>query len=131
MALPGATSQDHTPIIQGYYSVLTNFNGACDFLSDSVLFLVTGVGVTGSQGLEIFPQPAYAQITVRAVVPYGRDLMLRMYDQVGRMVKNEIWRAGNVQHVIDVERFASGTYILELRGPEGDVVDRRSVSVLR
>ncbi|MFZ1331726.1 MAG: PQQ-dependent sugar dehydrogenase [Flavobacteriales bacterium] len=129
--VPGATDQEFTPLIQGYYSVLTNFNGACDFESDSVLFLVTGVGVTGSQGLEIFPQPAYSQLTVRAVVPYTKDLKLRMYDQVGRMVQDDTWRASNTQHVIDVEQFASGTYVLELRGPEGEIVDRRSVSVLR
>ena len=129
--VPGATAQDFTPMIQGYYSVITNFNGVCDFVSESVLFLVTGVGVTGSQGLEIFPQPAYSQITIRAVVPYSKDLDLIMYDQVGRMVKEQVWRAGTLQHSIDVVQFASGTYILELRGPEGEIVDRRSVSVLR
>lgn len=128
--LPGATTQNFVPSIQGYYSVLTTFNGVCHFESDSVLFLVTGVGMTGSQGLRVYPQPAFGQITIKAVVAYDKDLTVKMYDQFGRMVTRGTWKAGKDQHCVEVGNFSSGTYVLELRGPDGEVVERRSVSVL-
>jgi surface protein len=65
----------------------------------------------------IFPNPTGGQVTVRYAVPAAQEVVLRLYDTLGRQVRTLVRgrRAGRQEVQVDVSGLPSGTYLVQLR----------------
>jgi hypothetical protein len=83
-------------------------------LSDATV--VERGAVTEPQLLGTFPNPARGHATVRFAVPEGQNVILRMYDVLGRKVRTlaEGKLEGRQDHQVDLTSLTSGTYFLRL-----------------
>jgi hypothetical protein len=83
-------------------------------------------GVTEVELLGTYPNPTRSRVTVRFAVPERQEVMLHLYDILGRQVRTV--RDGDVQGrremQVDLSGLASGTYFLQLEA-NGAILTRK------
>jgi len=72
--------------------------------------------VSGTYSLEVTPNPAVDYSEIRWNAPRGEDVMVRIVDNTGRVIRSEEQvSTGSGTLRIDAREIASGQYIVELR----------------
>lgn len=70
--------------------------------------------------MKIYPNPANDKITIEN--PYGQTFTLRIYDLMGKVVKNEIIPSDKKQ--IDLQELCNGVYVLEFSSAEKNMQEK-------
>lgn len=88
--------------------------------------IVVQRGVEEVELLETYPNPTSRQATIRFALPDRRDVMIHLYDILGREVRTVISdkKRGRHEHRLDLRGLASGMYVLQLKAG-GEVVTRK------
>jgi glucose/arabinose dehydrogenase len=111
--IPGATEASYVPEVGGDYQVRVNFSTLCNLISDTLIFIATGVDERTVSGLALFPQPAKDRVIIERA--YANDVAgLSVFDAVGRMVFTATWTKGQRQMEVDVATFPVGSYVVRL-----------------
>ncbi|MDB5283879.1 MAG: BNR/Asp-box repeat protein, partial [Bacteroidota bacterium] len=114
--IPGANSQNYTPLQSGDYSVQVGDGGICSSISSATTVTVITTDMpllsTDNKAIRLFPNPVSGQLTV-----IGDDLnnvkSVQIYDMIGGVVINELVREGN-EVKINVSSLSNGVYLLRL-----------------
>jgi len=70
--------------------------------------------------MKIYPNPANDKITIEN--PYGQTFTLRIYDLLGKVVKNEIIPSDKKQ--IDIQDLCNGVYVLDFSSAEKNMQEK-------
>jgi len=115
--IPGATSQTYLPTQSGNYRVDVSLANGCIAQSDDFAYVILPANPGENDiGLTVFPNPASTQLYVLFAAKSAVNVNLSLINAIG---KNEytdktVLTQGNFSTLIDVSRFAPGTYILKL-----------------
>ncbi len=108
------------------YTVTAPISGAT---RDYTVIIDQEVGIddlAGLQSLDIYPNPTDAGVIIDLAMDRGTELQLTVTDLAGRTLQTSVLPAlaGRQQVRLDLGGFASGTYLVTLRGAEGSVTRR-------
>lgn len=112
----GATGQVFTPTVDGtYYVVVTDQNGCASDSSNLVPIIANGIMEDNVADLKMWPQPAREKVTVSWMQEQHTDLLVRVWDQTGRMIFQEEIAAepGLKELEISMENWVDGLYWLQ------------------
>ncbi|MEY3397828.1 MAG: hypothetical protein RL220_422 [Bacteroidota bacterium] len=107
--IPGANSQTYEATEDGLYSVMITLEG-CYQYSEEIDFTYIGVDELSSEFIRIFPNPSSGSVNI--VPAFSEKYNLTMIDASGSTVF--ILNNCTGQQIIDVSRFASGLYEVQL-----------------
>ncbi len=129
VAIPGATSQDYTPMQNGFYSVVVTNAAGCE--ASSAVFDVIGLIIneifTNGSAFGITPNP----LVTSSVVLLDKNTaaeFLTITDVQGRIIR-EISLAGNHQVTLDRKDFAEGMYFISVLNAGHDLIARNKLIV--
>lgn len=120
--IPDATEQDHTPLVNGTYTVVTTDANGCTATSAPYFFGSTSVPDASPTQLSIYPQPVS---DVLFVVGLESDSRYRLIDGQGRLVQEG--RLPGTNEEIDVRASAPGMYVLHVISPDGGHSEHRII----
>lgn len=111
--VPGENSQTFTPTTNGSYALVVNDGGCID---TSACYTITGIGFDelAQYGINLYPNPATAQLTVE--VPVNLVSVVRLYSIQGEIVR-EVQIVDN-RTLIDVSDLGSGVYAVHFVSQE-------------
>lgn len=121
--IPGATSQNYTPLQSGYYLVrITDQFGCVYMYSKDVNFTVaSGLAENADlSGLSVFPNPASGIISIANTSLLGTDFRVQVLDVMGNVLVTE----KNVS-ALDLSGFANGVYLIYFATDNGIRADRK------
>ena len=89
--------------------------------------LITNSGAMGlthdaaNAGGSLYPNPAAAQVTLRAELPTAGPVALTLRDALGRVVLTRQWSAaaGQLDAPISVQHLPAGVYVAQIQTPDG------------
>lgn len=115
--IPGATSQQYSPVITGNYSVEVSYSNGC--MATSLPFPITIVGSKDevhSNEFELYPNPAEKQITIFTGKVFHVNVKISIINKLGQIVKEFTENASpeNFIKVIDIADLSSGIYFVIL-----------------
>ena len=70
--------------------------------------------------MKIYPNPANDKVTIEN--KWGQSVLLKIYDLLGTVVKNEIIHGDNKQ--INVEDLSNGVYVLEFTSKDESLQEK-------
>ncbi len=111
-----ATGQTFVPEVGGNYQVRVNFGTPCNLISDTVVFIATGLVEQNGTGVAIYPQPAKDRVIIERVAT-AEASELRIFDVLGRVVFSSTWTKGQRQMDVDVAAIPVGTFVVSISGP--------------
>ncbi len=120
--IPDATAQDHTPLVNGNYTVVTTDENGCSATSDPYFFGSTQVLDPWHTKPAIFPQPV-SDVLIVVGVPHGS--FYRLLDGQGRLVQEGRMQGQRAE--IDVRSSAPGMYVFHLLSPDGSHSEHRVI----
>ncbi|MEM7036196.1 MAG: T9SS type A sorting domain-containing protein [Bacteroidota bacterium] len=125
--IPGATSQSYTPQQNGQYAVVVTNAEGCSGTSDPFPFTFVSVAAEmESLDMQLFPNPASAQVGVRLtgnMLEGGRIVAMDMTGKVLTAVPVAPW-TGRQEINLQVRQWAAGMYLLKLESEETVLVKR-------
>ncbi len=122
--IDGAIDATFTPTEAGDYTVqVTDANG-CVSASSNVISFTTDIEPLNSTVLTVYPNPAYEQLFLKGDVISAGNYETIIYNAFGQVVLSAI----NTQ-VIDVATLAAGMYVVGVKTPEGNFINRK-ISVI-
>jgi PKD repeat protein len=117
----GATSQNYTPVSNGYYyTIVTDINGCTD--TSNVINLTTvGVDENSSNSLfSIFPNPTNGDVTITFSKAIDNGL-LKIENAIGQLVYNEVInQAANSTKTMDLTKYAMGVYFIIIKDHDAE-----------
>ncbi len=117
-AITNATAQSYTATQDGIYKVRVTGSNSCYNESDDINHTLTDINeVITENGIQLFPNPANGIVNIR-FNESDKDLMLRIYDQSGRIVYNQTLGTVNKNATVSVNinSLANGIYKLNVTG---------------
>jgi len=100
---------------------------------DSTLAIITGLqdipDLPAFPELLVYPNPTSGQITIEFPEPVEADLVLTLFNDLGRQVKRQVLSAGQQQYLLSMEDLARGVYFFEVWDGEGSRGNGRVVKV--
>lgn len=125
--VPGATSATYVPAASGNYRVEVWDENGCSGTSNNIEFTWTGIADLGEvYNVEIWPNPTRDVVYIKA--DFGKQLRveLSLKDVAGRdiMQKEVLSSTSVINRSFNIESLSMGMYVLELRTPEGVVIER-------
>lgn len=103
------TGKTFTVTEAGVYKAAGTAEGCQGEFSDGVNVVITGLEDLSNDGIEVFPNPAEKNLTIRCQ-PQSH---IRIVDVTGKEQINEVTWAS--ESVIDVSSFAAGVYVIAIR----------------
>lgn len=120
--IPDATEQEHTPLENGTYTVMTTDANGCSAISDPFFFGSTGVQQGATPLTRVWPQPVDEVLFISGI---GAGSTYRLMDARGSVLLNGRALANDVQ--LEMGRFSAGPYILVVQHLEGGVEGHRVI----
>ena len=112
--ISGATQQDYSPLINGYYFVIVTNDSNCSTKSDSVLFAKVGVNTINYSNISITPNPSNNGIfNIKGLPPHAE---IRVMDMVGKELFYSIKR--DLNGIINLSSYGSGSYFISIKSDE-------------
>jgi len=108
-SISGATAQNYTALVSGYYNVYVTDANGCSNQSDSVYIISTGINSSSVSGLTIAPNPTNG--IVRILSSTNENYEVIIFNAIAQVVYNKISNDG----VIDVTELAEGVYTLIIK----------------
>jgi len=122
----GATSQTHTPIFNGDYTVIINDANGC--YNASVIYNITGIGISeehASDDILLYPNPTTGKFTVSSAQGAKTNAVLLLYDITGRAVFRQ--EVTSNQQQVDVSSLTEGLYLWKLSDKQGTATSGKLV----
>ncbi len=120
--IPGATDQVYMPATSGdYYVIVSDLETGCPSLpSNTINFLMTGIGLTGMEGLvSVYPNPFREKITISYIMQESGFVNISLFDTFGKEVSvirdAEQQIAGKHQVEMSAGNLNSGVYIIKIQ----------------
>jgi len=108
-AIPGANTQNWTPLVNGNYSVAITDGNGCSSQSLPVYYGTVGIGDATDLALRLYPQPVEDALRVEGLVA---PAPARLLDARGRLAWQGTLAPGSA--TVPMGSLATGTYVLEL-----------------
>jgi hypothetical protein len=73
----------------------------------------------------VFPNPFGSNISVEVVCHQNEDVIFRLYNPTGKVIKMSYWKLVNGMNKIildNLERLTAGTYLIELNTPDEETL---------
>jgi hypothetical protein len=114
VVIPNATSQTYTPTQPGTYFVTTSV-GACKYASN-LITIVSVTEATNFAKVDVFPNPATDNITVKVDLLSPQTVVLNLVDVLGRRIMQTTNgnKASTYQFNISVKDLSPGMYFLNI-----------------
>jgi hypothetical protein len=77
------------------------------------------------------PNPFYTSVTLDVTCEYNRHIIVRMYDEAGKIIKMLSWyvmKGSNVTSINDLHILSTGQYFLDIIDTDGTVLFNTSLS---
>jgi len=114
--IPGATNQSYIATADGYYTVVVYSEYGC-YATTTIYIEGTGIVVTDSSPfVSVYPNPGDGKFNLRLKVP-SKNTNVRIYNYQGNIILNQpiSIRAVALNQSIDISKFPSGCYVLEIQ----------------
>ena len=114
--ISGANSMSYTASASGVYSLVVTDTNGCTATSDTLNFIFVGITNPGGDwsDLSLFPNPARGEFKIRTGAPISYGLTVSIHDLAGRKVYEQSMPELAQEAVYDIQRFAPGTYMVEV-----------------
>ena len=124
-AISGATNQIYTPAQNGYYWSVVTLNGCSSGDSNHLFRLKAGE----SNRYNVFPVPNNGEFTVSVMTPDDQVFTIQIFDQVGHKIYDQpgVRINGEFKQSINLQPVNTGTYMVVIRGKDGNVIKRFSI----
>jgi PKD repeat protein len=122
----GATSQSHTAIVAGNYTVEVYSAAGCGS-GQSGPVVITGISANGvTDYFSIFPNPSDGHFQLTFSVGSESDYVLEIHDMFGQIIYTETLKhfSGTYSKEIDLSIYARGVYSIRLKSNDGETVIR-------
>jgi hypothetical protein len=87
---------------------------------------VTSLPTNLVQSFILYPNPTKDKIAVGFEgITIADDYQIHIYDQLGRLCKDGVLKAGNQGVVVDVNSLADGMYVLKIQNDKGEMLTRK------
>jgi len=120
--IPGATNQTYTVSANGDYAVVVTQNG-CSDTSNCITVSNVGMNEFEIKGISVYPNPTHNKFIISSDNSF-QNASLQLLNALGQVVYKQEDISGVVLEV-DISKFATGLYTLELR--DGNQVSRVKV----
>ncbi|WP_291721943.1 T9SS type A sorting domain-containing protein [Bernardetia sp.] len=117
-----------TPIVDGNYSAIVTYDTGCSTQTRTVFFTVPEDPVTGedeelAKAFRIYPNPSNG--TFRIELGEVKDeVTITVMDALGRVVKTDVIPALSDSYSLNLARFASGAYTIQLKTEKGIIIKK-------
>jgi glucose/arabinose dehydrogenase len=127
-SLAGATNQSVTPVLSGFYHVISTVNTGCQLSSDTVWFSPLGVEDIGrdGRGLVARPNPAHEELVIDGPLAIGGRL--EVIDAAGRVFITQRVGANGPQRLA-TGALAEGAYLVRALAADGTLIGQLPVMV--
>lgn len=109
----GATNQSLVPPSNGFYYVIHTSDAGCVSAASNSVLIAASVNDAVLGGLSIYPNPMMDQVTLSWTDAQATVTEVRLYDAVGRLVREMAPSAGGSSVTLSVTDLPAGGYILE------------------
>lgn len=113
-AIPGATSQSYTPVINGSYAVVVQVNNCTD-TSECIEVTVINVDEKSSGTINIFPNPVEDFLYI---LGFDKPVSIEVYDVRGKKIK-QLACPAQEKLVVDMQTLEYGAYFVKIISPTG------------
>ncbi len=123
VAIPGATGQVYAPVETAHYFDIVTVNGCASDTSNTIYFLMEGIGEGDHGGISLYPNPARGSFTILTA---GKQLSvsgIRIMAMTGERVAKFTFRPHSSLHglKVDVSGLAPGIFLLEILTDTGSL----------
>lgn len=121
VAVSGETNQSFTPLLNGSYAVILNYNGCTDTTGCQSIFNV-GLNENASTSLTLYPNPAqdHLQVTCSQIIT-----KCQIFDITGKVISNYLHTKLKTE-ILDISTLKAGNYILEIQ-TENETIRRKFI----
>ncbi|MCB9234097.1 MAG: T9SS type A sorting domain-containing protein [Bacteroidia bacterium] len=122
-AVPGATNQSFTPVVNGTYAVIMNKNNCTEDTSACTTVIVLGTApLQAGLSVKVYPNPARSQVKVdlSQVIENGTLELLSLQGQ--RLQQVSFTRQSVVE--LDLNQLATGVYFVRITTPTGHALQK-------
>lgn len=123
--IAGATNAWYVPTQSGNYTVAVVTSFGCNEVSDPFSVTLTAVQVAQAGRMEVYPNPANAQVTIQLPNPMG-TMEARILDLNGKMMVSAQFAGSTLE--MNTQSLPAGFYLLQVQGQ--DFVATQKVQVL-
>jgi hypothetical protein len=81
--------------------------------------VVTGIVKDPEQQFSVFPNPADHDFTIVLPHPVTKHTMMRLYDQVGKVMTETYFEKGESRKTVNTTDYAAGIYLIQIEGDKG------------
>ncbi|MCB9329634.1 MAG: T9SS type A sorting domain-containing protein [Lewinellaceae bacterium] len=131
-AIGGATESSFTPAMSGSYAVIITDGIGCSKTSECVdVDIVSTTEPLAGIQWQLTPNPARALSQVLLAEPARQDLLVELYDQMGRLVSRERMPAGQDRVSLDLNGYADGLFLVRLTDGRYATGSKRLIKVTK
>ncbi|MCF8237132.1 MAG: T9SS type A sorting domain-containing protein [Saprospiraceae bacterium] len=121
----GETGNTINNLAPGDYSVSVLDANGCLTVEDFTVQEVTAIrDIASLTSFSLYPNPASHQIQLDMTFNQSEDLQIRMINLIGAEVMNRKVSGTHVQETMNLDQIIPGTYFLEIRAKEGQMIQR-------
>ena len=122
--IPGATGQSYTPVATAHYYDIVTVNGCASDTSNTIYFLMAGVGRHTGGNFSVEPNPAADFIRVKPFSPAPSVEEIRIYNITGRPEASFPVdpAAADKEILLDIQQLSPGLYFLAIITKSGQTV---------
>lgn len=96
-----------------------------DVGADPDLSVITGLGDIAPTSIEVYPNPANKDVLIKLPAPTMQSISVELIDQVGKIVHGTGFSIGDREKALNIEEYAAGIYILQLRDSKGSLIRKK------
>jgi hypothetical protein len=87
--------------------------------------VVTGLGDISPTSIEVHPNPANKEFVIKLPAPTMQFISVDLIDPVGKTVQGASFSIGEREMKLNIEDYAAGIYILQLRDSKGSLIRKK------
>ncbi len=121
----GETGGSISDLAPGDYSVSVLDANGCLTVEDFTVEEVTAIrDISSLTSFSLYPNPASNQVQLNMTFNQSENLQIRMLNLLGAEVLNRKVSGSNIQETLILNQITPGTYFLEIRADEGQMIQR-------
>jgi PKD repeat protein len=122
--IAGATGQNFTPSVDGFYYVIVTDAHGCNDTSNVIEVIVTGIPNASDANFTFFPNPTSGRLTIT----FGSDIVegtLKLENAIGELIYSQAISAVTGSTIsIDFSKYAQGVYFVRIQDKNTEIRER-------